>query len=402
MPDHSVTVSAVFEGIPKSIKLTGFDDVYTGEWQVMLLPTATPVMNDIVAVAEATPAVGIITGPLMAMAGGSPLPNQWAGTGSYYIYLAPDNANDHPTVNRYISKTAVSFTQALTEYAMNSATFDTIVPPAVNFVVTDSTQLLAAVTQIIDGGSGSAGNPRKYSLTINSPITIFAMTEDMLSSYIEITFNGSGSLSLSGTGSLLRVEENQTFIIDSPSLELTGNGSNDSSLVTVDGTNARLELKAGTISGNTGEEGAGVIVIEGAFNMSGGTISNNTATNRGGGVEVSDDGVFTMSAGTISNNIVTGGGGSGGVYVRGAFTMSGGYIQGNTAGSGVGGGVNVRNHSNTVFTMTGGTIYGNTESVISLRNTATTGAALYNDGCPLATNGGVLISTTDTTITGTP
>jgi hypothetical protein len=52
--------------------------------------------------------------------------------------------------------------------------------------------------------------------------------------------------------------------------------------------------------------------------------------------------------------------------------------------------------------MSGGTIYGNTESDISLRNTASSGAALYKDPSGTATNGGSNIDTTDTTIKGIP
>jgi hypothetical protein len=101
----------------------------------------------------------------------------------------------------------------------------------------------------------------------------------------------------------------------------------------------------GTISGNkalgSGGQGGGVGVVGGAFSagdiplgsgsasfiMSGGTISNNTANRRGGGVYVNNDDdiqdptttSFTMNGGTISGNTALGSGGAsggGGVWVE--------------------------------------------------------------------------------------
>jgi hypothetical protein len=70
--------------------------------------------------------------------------------------------------------------------------------------------------------------------------------------------------------------------------------------------------------------------------MSGGEISENTASTSGGGVYVGANGIFTMSGGEISGNTVSSSSSysyGGGVYIgsSGAFTMSGGEISGNTA-----------------------------------------------------------------------
>lgn len=132
-------------------------------------------------------------------------------------------------------------------------------------------------------------------------------------------------------------------------------------------------LSGGTICKN---RGCGVYLwtANSVFNMTKGTVSDNT-TNNGGGVYVKN-GTFTMSGGTISGNTATEDGG--GVYVsNGAFIMNGdgAKITGNAAtGSGIqgtGGGVRV---SGGTFEMSAGTIGGTTEAD---KNTANDGGGVY-------------------------
>jgi hypothetical protein len=183
-------------------------------------------------------------------------------------------------------------------------------------------------------------------------------------------------------------------------------------------------MSGGEISGNKAEGtdkegwyiGGGVHVSDGKFNMTGGTISDNTASRRGGGVHVDSNSTFTMSGGKISKNNITdpstdsyGGGvrvdsatftmsGSGEIsgnnaddgggaldVVEGTFNMNGGTISGNTAGQ-QGGGVYVSNSG--TITKSGGTIYGytagNTNSNKAANSTGTIisnqGHAVYVDG----------------------
>ena len=117
-------------------------------------------------------------------------------------------------------------------------------------------------------------------------------------------------------------------------------------------------MEGGIISGNKGGQGGGVYSTgqydgpKGSFTMTGGSITENEATNIGGGVYASN--TFTMTGGSITGNTATNNGG--GVYNGGnTFTMSGGSITGNTATNN-GGGV----HNLSTFTMTSGSITGNT------------------------------------------
>jgi hypothetical protein len=180
---------------------------------------------------------------------------------------------------------------------------------------------------------------------------------------------------------------------------LTGTGSNNTSLVYVFGT---FNMTGGTISGNTASEGGGVYIYNGTFNMSGGTISDNTATstvnavNRGGGGGVyvqfwTSSGTDTIATFTMSGTAVirgnraqAGGGVSLFTYPAGSlddaiaatFNMNGGTIEGNEAieGGGVyacqGVSPSTIQPRKSIINMTGGTISGNTA----------TGSAAINGG----------------------
>ena len=116
----------------------------------------------------------------------------------------------------------------------------------------------------------------------------------------------------------------------------------------------------------------GGVCNEGVINMSGGTISNNTAKITGGGI-CNSKGVFTMGGGEIKGNWAkTGGGVHNGVI----FNMNGGTISENTANK-YGGGIN--NDSRASLTMAGGTISKNTSNWA--------GGGVYNKGTLTMTGG---------------
>jgi hypothetical protein len=228
--------------------------------------------------------------------------------------------------------------------------------------------------------NGKTGN---YTLKIDGDIgvggtgaTTASFGATAAGSALIVTLKGSGKLSLSSQGRIINLMgSDQTLIIDSKDLILEGLSSNNSPLVVVNGT--KLELRNGTIRGNTAnndEGGGGVYVTgRGTFTMSGGIISGNSATRvnygcSGGGVYVGL-GTFTMSGGEISGNTASSYGGGVFVYynqgLSGTFTMTGGIISGNTAVHGGG----VRNDG--TFTMASGKISG---------NTADRGGGVYGNG----------------------
>jgi hypothetical protein len=208
----------------------------------------------------------------------------------------------------------------------------------------------------------------------------------------QVTIDGSGrTIQLDGntSGTLITVRAGVTLTLKN--ITFKGSANNNTALIRVDGGKLVLGDGAVITGNNTANYGGGVYVIDGTFNMTGGTISNNTAK-KSGGVYVTD-GTFTMSDGTISNNKA---GVGGGVYLdfSSTFTMSGGTISGNKADYEDGGGVFIYSHA--TFTMSGGTISGNTAardaggvSVYNGALTKTTGTIYGNEvGPPLANTAG--------------
>ncbi|MCM1368071.1 MAG: hypothetical protein NC184_04595 [Roseburia sp.] len=153
--------------------------------------------------------------------------------------------------------------------------------------------------------------------------------------------------------------------------------------------NAVCEMFDGfTISDNTckgSHNGGGVFVnISARFDMSGGTISNNRATQYGGGVYV-DGGTFEMSGGTIEHCSAHRGGG---VYMSGNVTIGNAEISNNTSAN-HGGGIYVNNGS---LVIDGGTVSSNVSGTYG-------GGMFVTAGCSVTVRGEAQISG-NTAVTG--
>lgn len=203
--------------------------------------------------------------------------------------------------------------------------------------------------------------------------------------------------------------------------------------IRVEGTNAKLNMKGGLITGNGAMNGGGVSVQGGAvFEMTGGSIVKNSvhkvkknpsgyAGGKGGGVNVSgavfrmdganalidnndsvtkgdngggialNTGTIYLINGTISNNMGSYGGGIWTSSAEGSkLVMTGGLVTGNTARM-YGGGIEV-NSANTMSTISGGTISGNKANF--------SGGGIDVDGGPVANTGVGLTITGNVTISG--
>ncbi len=172
-------------------------------------------------------------------------------------------------------------------------------------------------------------------------------------------------------------------------------------------------MTKGTIQRNgTTAKGAGVYVIDGTFNLNGGSImSHGDADNsvagasEGAGVYAAGTGVVTMTAGSISNNYVSGSGAGVSVDGTAKFTLEGGTISNNTADAS-GGGMIVRSkRTETIdevetlvaaFVMNGGTISGNKALVTSGNG----GGAIFQAGGTKAEINGGEISGNETHANG--
>jgi hypothetical protein len=111
----------------------------------------------------------------------------------------------------------------------------------------------------------------------------------------------------------------------------------------------------------------GGVFDSGNFQMTGGTIANNIATEYGGGVYTNDDSTFAMLDGKIVGNTAKNGGG---IYNRAVTTIAGNSeISNNNAGYGGGG---ISSASMGTLTMT--------DNSVIHGNSAVTGGGVFNSG----------------------
>ena len=124
-----------------------------------------------------------------------------------------------------------------------------------------------------------------------------------------------------------------------------------------------FNLYGGTITDNSADTGGGVSVQDGTMDIYGGSISGNTASYYGGGVYASHARTLNLHDGAISGNSAKEGGGAflnGGFSQTFVFTMSGGAISDNTASYSAGG---VYLDTYASFILEDGTISGNTSQM---------------------------------------
>ena len=394
------------------------------KWNEYIGTITAPVWSEGKAISLDTPAVTLPVGQTVTAQG-------WqisdTGSGDWTNFSLPTTAV--MSLDRKYLRYYVVSSDGATVYSNVVIIF---VFDANNITVTNTDEWNAAKT-LISGG----GNNQAYTINVSGDVPIAGSTADSfgMANGITVTLQGTGRLYLNVMGNMIRLAANQTMIIDSAGLILQGfkNGQNDRTrdnnrvMVYVNGSNAQLELRNGTISGNTNlnadSYGGGVYVGSGGiFTMSGGKISDNTSSSDGrsnaygGGVYVSG-GIFTMSGGEISGNRAVTSNATqsdacgGGVYVGsdGIFTMNGGEVSGNGAvtelppGSDAwGGGVYVA--ANATFTMNSGTISGNYASAktLSIAFSRSYGGGVYNSGTFRIVTGTVYGSNeTDTSLRNT-
>jgi predicted outer membrane repeat protein len=187
---------------------------------------------------------------------------------------------------------------------------------------------------------------------------------------------------------MFTIPANVTLVLDQ-NITLHGHNGNTAPIVIVNGGAFRMREGA-MITGNVRtpdrDGGAGAVFIRsGSFEMTGGTISHNTASRNGGAVYVSN-GTFTMNAGMISHNTANDGGG---IYLYGwgntpVFIFNGGTIANNSASNNGGGvWVGLGNINRSTFTMNGGSI---------THNTADNGGGLFQEYGTVNIRGGIITS----------
>ncbi len=178
----------------------------------------------------------------------------------------------------------------------------------------------------------------------------------------------------------------------------------------------QLTMTAGTISGNkaTGDtrNGGGINLSYSTGTISDGTISNNRAGASGGGISVSHS-KLTISGGTVFQDTAKIGGGITSASIEDVITLSGGTVSNNIATNGadvrmaggtlyVSGNTTISKNNSTVAAdvknvASGGGIYHNgeggfpvTEAAQISQNTAANGGGIFIDQGTLAMTGGTI------------
>ena len=292
----------------------------------------------------------------------------------------PNVAGTRPTTTQGANQTPVSHAQA------------PITPPAPQ--IQGTTVPGSTLTEKFAWMQRNADSHNTYILEVNANETISGQTFSFPGALnITIVLIGVGenhSLRLRENGSMFTIPANVTLVLDQ-NITLHGHNGNTAPIVIVNGGAFRMREGA-MITGNVRtpvrDGGAGAVNLDlGTFEMTGGTISHNTAAGNGGGVRVLN-GTFTMNAGMISHNTAINGGG---VQVfshhhnqRPVFNFNGGTISNNSSSNG--GGVWVGGGNGIVaFTMNGGNI---------THNIADNGGGIYHARRHTAANirGGIISS----------
>ena len=249
--------------------------------------------------------------------------------------------------------------------------------------------IVLTLAEQLRGIQDNAQSNTEYIINVNADESISPHTLSYGNrTNITITLRSSSArtVSLSSNGAMFTVGTGVTLVLEN-NITLRGRANNNNSLIVVNGT---FRMSGGTISGNTSNNYStgGVHVNSGTFTLSGGTISGNTG-DLCGGVTVVNNSTFTMSSGTVSGNT------GGGVVVGGStFTMRGGNISGNT-GIDVGGVMITIGYDSALgynraanFTMSDGTISENTVAG-SLVFDGGGGVYVY-ENCTFTMSGGVI------------
>ncbi len=212
--------------------------------------------------------------------------------------------------------------------------------------------------------TGSIINSQKGTLTLNT-----------------ITIDGNNVLASSPM-----INNKATLNLNSNTILRKANSSNDGGAIY--NSTGTITINGATITNNTGKRGGGIFAISGTINLISGTFSSNSAPSSTGGA-IWTAGEFNMSGGSVTNNSAFEGGGINCTYNTSAnayctMNLTGGSITYNssngTSSSDANGGAILINSYNSIIpqvTIDGATISHNTANHSS---GFAGGGAIYNRG----------------------
>ena len=224
--------------------------------------------------------------------------------------------------------------------------------------------------------SGNADGIRNYSTAIINNSTIVSNTPNDSNPYAGTGIFNRGSITIDNStiadnlgGGISNYSSNPDSMTINNS---TITGNQDGGITNL----GNLEINKTTISENFADFGGGIDNDSGSVIINDSIISNNSATYGGGGIENSDRSNLEVVSSVITNNVSVGNtrneGYGGGIDNSGSATIVNSTISGNSA-SGSGGGINnnpfYSNYYETGLTIANSTITG---------NSASEGSGIYN------------------------
>jgi hypothetical protein len=253
-------------------------------------------------------------------------------------------------------------------------------PEAVSFTVTNTNDSGPGSLRqaILNANLSPDDNVIDFDLSC-SPCTITLTSGELL-------IDNNGTLTISGLGAnQLSVSGNNVsrVFLTQPDVNLTINGLTISGGA-VTGTGGAIYMQGALTLNDTivsdnsaSEEGGGIYNGGGTVTLNNTAVSDNSASGDGGGI-YNFMGTMTLNNSTVSGNSTTGNGG--GIYNNGTLTLTNSTVGGNSA-SGDGGGI----YNNIVFPFdtTGLTLYNTT---VSNNRTGQDGGGIYSYGRLIITN----------------
>ena len=249
------------------------------------------------------------------------------------------------------------------------------------------------------------------------------------------TVEGNSVLAGSAGGGGILAEGTSTLTLDNATINANGSPAGEGGgLRILAGTTGSIVNS--TVSNNTSNTGAGMVLGDvGEFTVDGTTINNNTSNGRVGGLWLWGASDVTISNSTIRDNLAKGGGGGGGIYLQGtaiarlnktvirankvtgtnnsgggiqAFSgtsliMTDGSIEANQVESGFGAGIAAAGATLTLTNVhvsdnTGGLAIGGGISAGGSTNLTVTGGSFTGNVATGASGGGILLSESTATI----
>lgn len=322
----------------------------------------------------------------------------WRDSTKIYVSSSGNDSTGYGTIANPYATIAKAYTEAAT-----SATIYMMSNITQSAAATMGNAKTITLTSCTKSSNTACAYSTAYSLTRKNTFTndyMIKQTQGTLN-LTNIKLNGN---STSSSGGL--ISSSATLNVKSGATLTNAKSTSYGGAINTSGT---LTVSGGTISSNTADRGGGIYASSttSTVNLSSGSITSNTATNSsssGGGIF--SYGTINITGGTISNNTAEATGG--GVWVAKKLTMSAGTITNNTAG-GAGGGITItyQTSSASVATISGGTISNNTagasgggifvHSSSSLKSTLTYSVATISGNTADNLGGGIYSSTDSTT-----